>query len=77
MASNSVVLTSDLRFKKNIAPITSALDTIEKLRGVTFDWRIGEFTNRNFPEGKQVGFIAQEVEKVLPELVTTDKEGYK
>jgi len=77
VASNSVVLTSDLRFKKNIAPITSALDTIEKLRGVTFDWRIGEFTNRNFPEGKQVGFIAQEVEKVLPELVTTDKEGYK
>lgn len=77
MASNSTVLTSDQRFKKNITPISSALDKVEKLQGVTFDWRIGEFMNRNFPEGKQVGFIAQEVEKILPEVVTTDNDGYK
>lgn len=68
---------SDRRFKKNITPINSALDTVEKLQGVTFDWRVGEFKDRNFPEGKQVGFIAQEVEKIIPEVVTTDKQGYK
>jgi hypothetical protein len=31
----------------------------------------------NFSDGKQIGFIAQEVEKALPELVTTDTNGYK
>jgi hypothetical protein len=31
----------------------------------------------NFTDGRQIGFIAQEVEKILPELVTTDANGYK
>jgi hypothetical protein len=31
----------------------------------------------NFADGRQIGFIAQEVEKILPELVTTDRDGYK
>ncbi len=68
---------SDQRFKKNVTSIDSALGIVGKLRGVTFDWRVGEFGNRDFPTGKQVGFVAQEVEKVLPEIVTTDNEGYK
>ncbi|MCK9272849.1 tail fiber domain-containing protein [Candidatus Gracilibacteria bacterium] len=68
---------SDQRYKKNITPINNSLDKVLKLNGVTFDWRADEFGNKNFPEGKQVGFIAQEVEKVVPEVVTTDGEGYK
>lgn len=75
--ANGSVLTSDIRFKSNIAPVSDALDTILNLRGVTFDWRRdGGLANR-FPEGRQIGFIAQEVEKVLPDVVSTDADGYK
>ncbi|MDD2565343.1 MAG: tail fiber domain-containing protein [Candidatus Gracilibacteria bacterium] len=68
---------SDIRFKKNIETITGSLDKINNLRGVYFDWRTDEFKDKNFENGKEVGFIAQEVEKVLPEVVTTDSDGYK
>ncbi|MBC7527510.1 MAG: tail fiber domain-containing protein, partial [Chthonomonadaceae bacterium] len=69
--------TSDARYKKNIATFENALDVVMNLRGVTYDWRKTEFAAMNFSEGKQVGLIAQEVEKVLPELVITDGNGYK
>ena len=70
-------LTSDVRYKKNIATLENPLDTILNLRGVTFDWNRGQWKERGFAEGRQIGFIAQEVEKVLPELVRTDSKGYK
>lgn len=66
---------SDARYKQNIATFPNALDAILNLRGVTFDWK--PTPGMNFSDGRQIGFIAQEVEKVLPELVTTDKNGYK
>jgi len=68
---------SDRRFKTNIVPIPDALNIVMKLNGVRFDWNRGAFPNRNFTEGKQVGLIAQDVETVLPEVVSTDGEGYK
>lgn len=68
---------SDKRWKKNINTFTWALDKIEKLRWVTFDWRRDEYKNMNFDTGSQIWFIAQEVEKVLPELVKTDTNWYK
>ncbi|MBC8184461.1 tail fiber domain-containing protein [candidate division KSB1 bacterium] len=69
--------TSDVRWKKNIKTITSALDKVNQMRGVKFDWRQDEFRNKNFAEDTQIGFIAQELEKVVPEFVKTDDEGYK
>ncbi len=62
---------SDARLKTNVQPITSALDAVLALRGVTF--------NRISDESQQthIGLIAQEVEQVLPEVVFTDHEGYK
>ncbi|EKE28750.1 MAG: hypothetical protein ACD_3C00020G0002 [uncultured bacterium (gcode 4)] len=68
---------SDQRYKKNIETIENPLDIISKLRWVTFDWRKDEFKNKNFTSWQKVWFIAQEVERVLPQAVTTDKEGYK
>src|SRR5205085_126939 len=68
---------SDARYKTNIATFDNALDTILNLRGVTFDWKRDDYPGMNFSDGKQIGFLAQEVEKVLPELVTTDRKGYK
>jgi hypothetical protein len=56
--------TSDQRLKENIEPLTNSLDKILQLSGVTYNW-IGQ-------EGKRIGMIAQEVEKVIPELVFTN-----
>ena len=68
---------SDRRYKEHIETFPDALATILGLRGVTFDWRQNEYPALNFDNRRQVGFIAQEVEKILPELVSTDKNGYK
>src|SRR5262249_61483092 len=63
--------------KTNVVTFADALDAVLKLRGVTFDWDRKQWADRGFAEGKQIGFIAQEVEQVLPELVNTDANGYK
>jgi len=68
---------SDLRFKNNIQEINGALNDVTRLNGKTFNWRKGDFPERNFEEGEQFGFIAQEVEKIMPEIVRTDGDGYK
>jgi hypothetical protein len=69
--------TSDSSFKKHIQPIDSAVRKVEKLTGVSYEFRNEDFPERNFPTGKQIGLIAQDVEKVIPEVVNTDKDGYK
>ncbi len=68
---------SDARFKTNVASLHNALDDILSLRGVAYDWKRDAFKDRNFAEGRQFGFIAQEVEKIFPDLVATDEQGYK
>jgi hypothetical protein len=68
---------SDARWKKNIQPIAAALEKVMRLQGVTYDWRRQEFPEMNFDPGSQLGFVAQELEQVLPEAVRTDSEGYK
>lgn len=72
-----VIVISDERYKKNIQPLDSSLDKIMKLKGVSYDWRTDEFAGRGFTKDKQIGFIGQNVEKVLPEIVHTDSKGYK
>ncbi len=59
---------SDIRLKKNIKPLTNSLEQILQLRGVSYQWKDKE----RFGKGPQIGFIAQEVEKVYPLLVETD-----
>lgn len=68
---------SDIRWKKNIVPIENALESVLQLQGVNYEWKVEEYKDKNFDEGRQIGVIAQDVEKVLPELVRTDNEGYK
>jgi hypothetical protein len=60
---------SDARLKQDIRPIGGALDTIRQLRPVTFAWRDPR------QPGRQHGFIAQEVEAILPELVSRTPDG--
>jgi hypothetical protein len=69
--------TSDARFKKNVSGINAALDLVNQLRGVTYDWRTDEFPERGFSQLREMGVIAQEVEALVPEVVHTDEEGFK
>jgi hypothetical protein len=74
ITSNGTLSTvsSDIRLKENIEPLTNSLEKLLQLSGVTYSW-IGQ-------EEKRIGFIAQEVEKVIPELVFTNnnnEEKYK
>jgi hypothetical protein len=64
---------SDVRLKKNIKPLDSAIDQVLRLHGVTFEWREPETRG----DGLQMGFIAQDVETVFPQWVTVDPKGYK
>ena len=68
---------SDIRWKKDIQPLENALDKLDQLRGVSYNWRKADFPDRDFEDKPQIGMIAQEVEKVYPDLVHTDDEGYK
>ena len=67
---------SDKKLKENIIPIQNAIDKLNKLNGVEFDWKSG-FEKIHSGEGHDVGVIAQEIEEVLPEVVTTRENGYK
>jgi len=69
--------TSDMRLKKDIADLSSSLAKVLEMRGVTYNWRKDEFPDKKFEDGLQYGLIAQELEKIIPELVDTDDEGWK
>ena len=64
---------SDISLKENIKPIENALDKVEKLQGVTFDWKEKQEDILDIKE--DIGFIAQDVQKVLPELVKENDNG--
>ena len=74
-AANDIVAfySSDERLKDNISNIPNALEKVESLRGVEFDWN----DNQEVYEGHDIGVIAQDVEKVLPEIVENRDNGYK
>jgi len=60
---------SDRRLKTNIQPIQSSLDRILELQGISFNWKTDS-------EKREIGFIAQDVEKIIPEIVAKDQDGY-
>lgn len=64
----SITESSSIALKENVAPIENALDAIMKLVGVTYDRRDGSKYN-------EAGLIAEEVNKILPNIVTKDQDG--
>jgi len=64
--ANEFIYRSDRRLKKNIKTLDSSLEKINKMRWVRFEWKKGG--------EREIWLIAQEVEKVYPDLVTTDTE---
>ncbi|KAG1709092.1 hypothetical protein DVH05_022724 [Phytophthora capsici] len=73
----SVTNNSDRRLKTAVQPLKSSREFIQQLRPVTYEWRRDEFPSRNFPEGVFPGFLADEVEQILPDLVQEDSDGWK
>jgi chaperonin cofactor prefoldin len=73
----AVNTTSDQRLKQHIRPLAGALAGVGRLRGVRYAFRQSEFPALQLPAGEQLGLLAQEVERVYPELVSTDAQGYK
>jgi len=66
VGANAFFYSSDRSLKTNITPLVGSLNKILHLQGVSFDWK-GD-------GGESIGVIAQDVEKVYPELVNTDKK---
>ncbi len=64
---------SDKRLKDNIIKISNPIEKIKSIGGYEFDWN----DNQSTYEGHDIGVIAQEIEYVMPELVTTRDTGYK
>ncbi len=75
--TGSIGACSDERYKTDVSTLNNALERVMKLRGVRYHWRIDEYPEQEFEDGNQIGFIAQEIEQLFPELVLTDKQGYK
>ena len=68
LSTVSITESSSIALKENVAPIENALDAIMRLVGVTYDRRDGS-------KQDEAGLIAEEVDKVLPNLVTKDQDG--
>lgn len=82
-ATSCIANESDIRLKKDIVPLANSLETLMKLRGVTFNWRVSDsevtrhypLINRFAARPASVGVIAQEVEKVFPLAVELETVG--
>ncbi len=82
-ASSCIANESDVRLKKNIRDLDYSLDTLMKLRPVTFDWRYDDpevlkhysLVSRFKSQPHSIGFIAQEVQKIVPEAIESETIG--
>ena len=83
-ATNDVTAfySSDQRLKENIINIDNAVDIVKQLNGVRYDWTEAYIESKGGEDGtfvrkQDIGVIAQEVEKVFPEIVAENSGGYK
>ncbi len=67
---------SDERLKRDIEPFPSLLEDVAQLQPVHFRWRADDYPERGLGRSRSFGLIAQDVEKVFPEMVTRDEKGF-
>ena len=75
-ATGTIATCSDLRYKKDVFKIGNALSLISKFNGYTYNFKVKEFPDHKFDSTAQVGFIAQELQEVLPQVVQKNESGY-
>ena len=76
-ANCGVLACSDIRYKKNINPLSNSLSNVLSLNGIYYNWDNEKFADKAFNDKRQIGFSAQELETLYPEMVHTDDDGYK
>jgi hypothetical protein len=74
--AGGALVTSDRRFKKDIEKIPNSLELVRKIQGTKYHFNQEDFPERNFGGGLQYGFIAQELEQVIPEATVLNSDGY-
>lgn len=77
VSGNYPACLSDRRLKKSIQPVKNAISKVMKLNPVTFEWNKKKYPKRFFRKGRRMGFIAQEVEKIVPEVMVKSNSGLK
>lgn len=75
--TGSIGACSDARYKTDVQTISGSLRKILKLRGVSYRWKKSGFSGQHFDDNLHLGFIAQELEQLFPEIIMTDSAGYK
>ncbi|MCF2505089.1 tail fiber domain-containing protein [Dyadobacter sp. CY107] len=70
--NGNLIQTSDRRLKTNIQPFKNSLGKVNSLQGYHYNWE-----DKTRDQTMQTGLIAQEVEQIFPELVSTNKDGFK
>jgi hypothetical protein len=75
---------SDARLKLNVKPLSDTYNRLKGIEGVRFDWKEEIPQIKDYPKnqkyllrGKSIGFVAQQIENYVPEVVSIDKYGYK
>jgi len=71
--NGKLVFASDERLKKNIEPLNSSLDRVLRLKGVSYEWK----AEKDQGKGRNIGLLAQDVERIFPEVVHTNSKGFK
>ena len=74
--SGQLSIGSDQRFKKDINKLDDPMSLLEGLNGVSYEYDHAAFPKKEFVKGKAIGFIAQDFEKDLSNLIKKDNEGY-
>lgn len=75
--TSSYVNASDLRYKKNVTAISNALEKLTSIDGVFYSFKNDEYPKMKFSNRREMGVIAQKVEKIFPEAVSKDEKGFR
>jgi hypothetical protein len=67
----------DQLLKKNVAPLQNALASVQQLEPKRFEYNTNRYTSLNLPTGQQYGFLSENVQQVLPELVRLESHSYR
>lgn len=77
VSATAYVTNSDKRYKTNFKDVENVIPAIKNIRPVFYDWNADLYPEMKFDKARQIGFIAQDIEPLFPEMVQTDNNGYK